>query len=150
MRAYARSLSISLSSIRSFPSLRRWEATAIAAAVEMTTKRKLYMARNMAALNESVAVPQNVKNPRTLAQSALKMHQLAGEAFECRDEERAYVFFMRYLNLVTCVKKTTDFRTNPQFYKDLLGNNNMKDSIVKVRDARSMRGRISYMGLDRC
>ena len=121
----------------------------------MATKRKLYMARNMAALNESVAVPQNVKNPRTLAQSALKMHQLAGEAFECRDEERAYVFFMRYLNLVTCVKKTTDFRTNPQFYKDLLGNNNMKDSIVKVCDARSMRGCIvspllaEVKGLDR-
>ena len=108
----------------------------MATATTEKMRKKLYMARNLAALHEAVAVPINVKNPRTLAQSALKMHQLAGEAFECRDEERAYVFYMRYLNHVTNVKKTTDFRTNPQFYKDLLGNNNMKDSIAKVCDAR--------------
>ena len=95
-------------------------------------KRKLYMAKNMEELNALAEVKIDVVNPRTLAQSALKMHQRASVGYTDQDEELAYVFFMRYWKLVTSIKRTADFKSNPQYYKDLLGTNNMKDSMAKA------------------
>ena len=89
------------------------------------------MAKDMEALNNMANVETKVVNPRTLAQSALKMYKLASEGYSNRDEELAYVYFMRYLALVTRIRKTPDFKSNPTYYKDLLGNNNLNESINK-------------------
>ena len=90
------------------------------------------MAKNMEELNVKVDVKTNVANARTLTQSALKMHQMAGDALSNGDEELAYLYFMRYMNLVTTMKRTADFKSNPKYYTELLGPNKMRDSMDKA------------------
>ena len=96
------------------------------------TKKELYLAKDMVALNASANTQTTDVNPQSLALSALKFLTIASSGFSKRDEDRAYVYYMHILNLVASIKRTADFWSNPKFYKDALGIHNIKDSLEKV------------------
>jgi len=43
--------------------------------------------------------------------------------------ENSYMYFMKYLNLVSCIKKTPLYRGNEKYYQSILGPKNVKQAI---------------------
>ena len=53
---------------------------------------------------------------------------MAKEANGVRDEERSYIVFFRYLNLISNIKKSDIYLKDKGYYEEMIG-------ITKVRDA---------------
>lgn len=49
--------------------------------------------------------------------------------FEKGDSEASYVNFMKYLNLVSLIRKTPDYRKDEKFFNQLLGTKNVASAI---------------------
>nr|KAG5693667.1 hypothetical protein BaRGS_017397 [Batillaria attramentaria] len=75
-------------------------------------KRQLYLAKNMAELQKMSEVKQLTTNARILVKSADKMFHEAEKCFKAEDEERAFVMYMKYFNVVKQVKINADYKKN--------------------------------------
>ena len=64
--------------------------------------------------------------------TADKMLKEAEHSEMLMDEERAYVLFMKYFNVVTFLKKTADYKKQKAYYDDLLGVKNLMLAIEKA------------------
>ena len=51
------------------------------------------------------------------------------ETYKQGNVENSYIYFMRYLNLVSCIKKTKEYRKDDKYYKGILGPKNVKQAI---------------------
>ena len=67
-----------------------------------------------------------------LVKTADKMLKEADHSDVLMDEERAYVLFMKYFNVVTFLKKTADYKKQKVYYDDLLGVKNLMHAIDKA------------------
>jgi len=47
--------------------------------------------------------------------TAQRLFTNAEEAYCSKDEERAYVLYMRYFNVIQCVKKSAEYKKNKVF-----------------------------------
>lgn len=57
------------------------------------------------------------------------MLNLASDYESKGDAEVSYVFYMRYLNLVSTIKKLPEYRKDERYYKNLLGVKNVQKAI---------------------
>ena len=67
-----------------------------------------------------------------LVKTADRMLKEAELADKVVDEERAYVLFMKYFNVVTFLKKTADYRKQKAYFDDLLGAKNLLQAIDRA------------------
>ena len=65
----------------------------------------------------------------SLIMTANKLFEQAVKLREKGDAELSYVSFMKYLNLVSSIRKTTDYRKDEKFYNNLLGTKNVQGAI---------------------
>jgi ubiquitin carboxyl-terminal hydrolase 8 len=65
----------------------------------------------------------------SLITTANKLFEQAVKLRDQGDAELSYVSFMKYLNLVSSIRKTADYRRDEKFYNNLLGTKNVQSAI---------------------
>ncbi|XP_006814000.1 ubiquitin carboxyl-terminal hydrolase 8-like [Saccoglossus kowalevskii] len=96
-------------------------------------KKKLYVARSMEELNK-MADHQLVKgwNIKNYCSSASKVFSAAEQQFKLGDEEKSYVLYMKYFNIVKQIHKTKEYKADKKFFTSLLG---QSSSIIAIEKA---------------
>uniref|UniRef100_H2ZHP0 ubiquitinyl hydrolase 1 n=1 Tax=Ciona savignyi TaxID=51511 RepID=H2ZHP0_CIOSA len=88
----------------------------------MDFPRDLYIAKSLKELNKHANCDsdtgRSVKSQLTFANKAFGE---AEKAFKNFDEERAYILYMKYLDLVGKIRKSSEFKKDPKHYSLLLG-----------------------------
>ncbi|XP_052267867.1 ubiquitin carboxyl-terminal hydrolase 8-like [Dreissena polymorpha] len=99
-------------------------------------KKELYIAKNMGELDKKAELPAKMitNNAKILVKTADKILKEAEHSDLMEDEERAYVLFMKYFNLVTFLKKTADYKKEKTYYYNLLGAKNLMSAIEKAEE----------------
>lgn len=93
---------------------------------------ELHLCNSIDELNLQAELPSDkykLKNPKILIMTANKLFEQAVKLREKGDAELSYVSFMKYLNLVSSIRKTTDYRKDEKFYNNLLGTKNVQGAI---------------------
>lgn len=98
-----------------------------------TGPKELYLSTSLCDLNKKAEVKAEVKiNTRSYVQSACKLFKAAEECRLDRDEEKAYVFYMKYLTIYDLVKKRPDFKQQQDYFLTMLGPNSIKKAIEEA------------------
>lgn len=69
-----------------------------------------------------------------LVGTAVKLYNQAVELRDKGDAELSYVSFMKYLNLVNTIRKTSDYRKDEKYFNNLLGAKNVKNAIENAEN----------------
>ncbi|XP_063044416.1 ubiquitin carboxyl-terminal hydrolase 8 [Engraulis encrasicolus] len=107
-----------------------------------TGAKDLYLATSLGDLNKKAEFKPEKASTRHYVQSACKMFKAAEECRLDRDEEKAYVLYMRYLAVYDVIKKRPDFRQQQDYYLSMLGPSSFKKSIEeaeKLSDSLKLR-----------
>ncbi|KAL4216469.1 Ubiquitin carboxyl-terminal hydrolase 8 [Mactra antiquata] len=101
-----------------------------------SAKKDLYVAKSVGQLNDMAELPQKFKttSAKLLVKTADKVLKEAQHSDMIQDEERAYVLFMKYFNVVTTLKKSNDYKKQKAYYDDLLGSKNLLAAIDKAEE----------------
>lgn len=105
------------------------------------------MAKSMSDLNKLVDISKQKlgSNPKLLIKTSETMLKGAEESDMLGDEERAYVLFMRFFNIITAVKKMPEYRKQKDFYDKLIGQKNVLKCLDKAEAlSQSLKNRYDY------
>ena len=83
--------------------------------------KDLYIANSVSALNKMVETDLSTANTRVIVNAAQQLFIKATQAYSDKDEERSYILYMRYFNVIQHVKKSAEYNKNQQYFDDLLG-----------------------------
>ncbi|XP_033841814.1 ubiquitin carboxyl-terminal hydrolase 8 [Periophthalmus magnuspinnatus] len=97
-----------------------------------TSPKDLYLSTSLGDLNKKAEVKPDKITTRSYIQSACKLFKAAEECRLDRDEEKAYVFYMKYLTIYDVVKKRPDFKQQQDFFMTMLGPNSIKKAIEEA------------------
>ncbi|KAK3598058.1 hypothetical protein CHS0354_042431 [Potamilus streckersoni] len=98
------------------------------------SKKELYVAKSLGQLNTMSELPPKMSSTsaKVLVKTAEKMLKEAEHSERMSDEERAYVLYMKYFNVVSFIKKTADYKKQKEYYDSLLGQKNLLNAITKA------------------
>ncbi|KAL1007626.1 hypothetical protein UPYG_G00089240 [Umbra pygmaea] len=94
--------------------------------------KDLYLSTNLGDLNKKAEVKPDKSSTRSYVQSACKIFKAAEECRLDRDEERAYVLYMKYLTVYDLIKKRPDFKQQQDFFLSMLGPTSFKKAIEEA------------------
>lgn len=97
-----------------------------------TEVKELYLSTSLGELNKKAEIKPDKTSTRSYVQSACKIFKAAEECRLDRDEERAYVLYMKYLTVYDIIKKRPDFKHQPEYYMTMLGPNSFKKAIEEA------------------
>ncbi|XP_028435866.1 ubiquitin carboxyl-terminal hydrolase 8 isoform X2 [Perca flavescens] len=97
-----------------------------------TGAKELYLSTSLAELNKKADIKPDKTSTRSYVQSACKIFKAAEECRLDRDEEKAYVLYMKYLTVYDIIKKRLDFKQQPEYYMTMLGQNSFKKAIEEA------------------
>uniref|UniRef100_A0A3P9JR32 Ubiquitin carboxyl-terminal hydrolase 8 n=1 Tax=Oryzias latipes TaxID=8090 RepID=A0A3P9JR32_ORYLA len=97
-----------------------------------TEVKELYLSTSLGELNKKAEIKPDKTSTRSYVQSACKLFKAAEECRLDRDEEKAYVLYMKYLTVYDIIKKRPDFKQQPEYYITLLGQNSFKKAIEEA------------------
>uniref|UniRef100_A0A8C2YY69 Ubiquitin carboxyl-terminal hydrolase 8 n=1 Tax=Cyclopterus lumpus TaxID=8103 RepID=A0A8C2YY69_CYCLU len=97
-----------------------------------TGVKKLHLSTSLGELNKKAEIKPDKTGTRSYVQSACKIFKAAEEFRLDRDEERAYVLYMKYLTVYDIIKKRPDFMQQPEYYMTMLGPNSFKKAIEEA------------------
>ncbi|XP_037552899.1 ubiquitin carboxyl-terminal hydrolase 8 isoform X2 [Nematolebias whitei] len=97
-----------------------------------TGVKELYLSTSLGDLNRKAEVKPDKTSTRSYVQSACKLFKAAEENRLDRDEEKAYVLYMKYLTVYDVIKKRPDFKQQPEYYITMLGPNSFKKAIEEA------------------
>ncbi|XP_017297008.1 ubiquitin carboxyl-terminal hydrolase 8 [Kryptolebias marmoratus] len=97
-----------------------------------TEVKELYLSTSLGDLNKKAEVKPDKTSTRSYVQSACKLFKAAEENRLDRDEEKAYVLYMKYLTVYDIIKKRPDFKQQPEYYITMLGPNSFKKAIEEA------------------
>lgn len=97
-----------------------------------TEVKELYLSTSLGDLNKKAEIKPDKTSTRSYVQSACKIFKAAEECRLDRDEERAYVLYMKYLTVYDIIKKRPDFKHQPEYYMTMLGPNSFKKAIEEA------------------
>uniref|UniRef100_A0AAQ5XS54 Ubiquitin carboxyl-terminal hydrolase n=1 Tax=Amphiprion ocellaris TaxID=80972 RepID=A0AAQ5XS54_AMPOC len=75
-----------------------------------TGVKELYLSTSLGELNKKAEIKPDKTSTRSYVQSACKIFKAAEECRLDRDEEKAYVLYMKYLTVYDIIKKRPDFK----------------------------------------
>ncbi|XP_064192598.1 ubiquitin carboxyl-terminal hydrolase 8-like isoform X1 [Anguilla rostrata] len=107
-----------------------------------TEVKALYLSTSLGDLNKKAEIKPDKINTRSYVQSACKIFKAAEECRLHRDEERAYVLYMKYLTVYDLIKKRPDFKQQQEFFLSMLGPTSFKKAIEeaeKLSDSLKLR-----------
>ncbi|XP_068607231.1 ubiquitin carboxyl-terminal hydrolase 8 [Brachionichthys hirsutus] len=97
-----------------------------------TGVKDLYLSTSLGDLNKKAEIKPDKTSTRSYVQSACKIFKAAEECRLDRDEERAYVLYMKYLTVYGIIKKRPEFKQQPDYYMNMLGSNCFKKAIEEA------------------
>ncbi|KAM9861243.1 ubiquitin carboxyl-terminal hydrolase 8 isoform 2-T2 [Aulostomus maculatus] len=97
-----------------------------------TGVKDLYLSTSLGDLNKKAEIKPDKISTRSYVQSACKIFKTAEECRLDRDEEKAYVLYMKYLTVYDLIKKRPDFKQQPDYYLTMLGTNSFKRAIEEA------------------
>uniref|UniRef100_A0A3Q3QNP0 USP8 dimerisation domain-containing protein n=1 Tax=Monopterus albus TaxID=43700 RepID=A0A3Q3QNP0_MONAL len=97
-----------------------------------TEVKELYLCTSLGDLNKKAEIKADKTSTRSYVQSACKIFKAAEECRLDRDEEKAYVLYMKYLTVYDIIKKRPDFKQQQDYYLTMLGPNSFKKAIEEA------------------
>lgn len=97
-----------------------------------TGLKELYLSTSLGELNKKAEVKPDKINTKSYVQSACKIFKAAEECRLDRDEEKAYVLYMKYLTVYDLIKKRPEFKQELDYYMTMLGPNSIKKAIEEA------------------
>uniref|UniRef100_A0A3Q2QFQ7 Ubiquitin carboxyl-terminal hydrolase 8 n=1 Tax=Fundulus heteroclitus TaxID=8078 RepID=A0A3Q2QFQ7_FUNHE len=97
-----------------------------------TGAKELYLSTSLGELNKKAEIKPDKTSTRSYVQSACKLFKAAEECRLDRDEEKAYVLYMKYLTVYDIIKKRPDFKQQPDYFMTMLGANSFKKAIEEA------------------
>lgn len=94
--------------------------------------KELYLSSSLKDLNKKTEVKPEKISTKNYVQSALKIFKTAEESRLDRDEERAYVLYMKYVTVYNLIKKRPDFKQQQDYFHSMLGPANIKKAIEEA------------------
>uniref|UniRef100_A0A1W7RBY0 Ubiquitin carboxyl-terminal hydrolase 8 n=1 Tax=Agkistrodon contortrix contortrix TaxID=8713 RepID=A0A1W7RBY0_AGKCO len=94
--------------------------------------KELYLCTSLKDLNKKTEVKPEKTSTKNYVQSAVKIFKAAEECRLDRDEEKAYVLYMKYATVYNIIKKRPDFRQQQDYFHSLLGLTNIKKAIEEA------------------
>lgn len=99
----------------------------------MASVANLYVAESMEALNKQVTVPAT-KKAAMLIKTAPKLLENAERSLLEGDQEKSYVLFMKYLQLVQIIRNTKEYSADRKFFDAMLPANGFKEALKKSEE----------------
>ncbi|XP_016311736.1 ubiquitin carboxyl-terminal hydrolase 8-like [Sinocyclocheilus anshuiensis] len=97
-----------------------------------TGVKDLYLSSSLSDLNKKADIKPDKTSTRHYVQSACKIFKAAEECRLDRDEEKAYVLYMKYLSVYDLIKKRPDFKQQQDFFLSMLGPTSFKKAIEEA------------------
>ncbi|MED6232052.1 hypothetical protein ATANTOWER_019525 [Ataeniobius toweri] len=97
-----------------------------------TGAKELYLSTSLGDLNKKAEIKPDKTSTRSYVQSACKLFKAAEECRLDRDEEKAYVLYMKYLTVYDIIKKRPDFKQQTDYFMTMLGANSFKKAIEEA------------------
>ncbi|TNN68392.1 Ubiquitin carboxyl-terminal hydrolase 8 [Liparis tanakae] len=97
-----------------------------------TGVKKLHVSTSLGELNKKAEIKPDKTSTKSYVQSACKIFKAAEEFRLDRDEEKAYVLYMKYLTVYDIIKRRPDFMQQPEYFMTLLGPNSFKKAIEEA------------------
>ncbi|TTP59346.1 Ubiquitin carboxyl-terminal hydrolase 8 [Bagarius yarrelli] len=97
-----------------------------------TGVKELYLCTSLGELNKKAEIKPDKTSTRHYVQSACKLFKAAEECRMDRDEEKAYVLYMKYLTVHDLIKKRPDFKQQQEFFMSMLGPTSFKKAIEEA------------------
>uniref|UniRef100_A0A7N8XCE8 Ubiquitin carboxyl-terminal hydrolase 8 n=1 Tax=Mastacembelus armatus TaxID=205130 RepID=A0A7N8XCE8_9TELE len=100
-----------------------------------TGVKELYLSTSLGDLNKKAEVKPDktsTRSPKMCKNSACKIFKAAEECRLGRDEEKAYVLYMKYLTVYDIIKKRPDFKQQPEYFMTMLGPTSFKKAIEEA------------------
>ncbi|XP_003471916.1 ubiquitin carboxyl-terminal hydrolase 8 [Cavia porcellus] len=94
--------------------------------------KELYLSSSLKDLNKKTEVKPEKISTKSYVHSALKIFKTAEECRLDRDEERAYVLYMKYVTVYNLIKKRPDFKQQQDYFHSVLGPANIKKAIEEA------------------
>ncbi|XP_015281336.1 PREDICTED: ubiquitin carboxyl-terminal hydrolase 8 [Gekko japonicus] len=94
--------------------------------------KDLYLCTSLKDLNKKTEIKPEKTSTKSYVQSALKIFKAAEECRLDRDEEKAYVLYMKYVTVYNLINKRPDFKQQQDYFHSLLGPSNIKKAIEEA------------------
>ncbi|XP_055135069.2 ubiquitin carboxyl-terminal hydrolase 8 isoform X1 [Symphalangus syndactylus] len=94
--------------------------------------KELYLSSSLKDLNKKTEVKPEKISTKSYVHSALKIFKTAEECRLDRDEERAYVLYMKYVTVYNLIKKRPDFKQQQEYFHSILGPGNIKKAVEEA------------------
>ncbi|XP_064595874.1 ubiquitin carboxyl-terminal hydrolase 8-like [Liolophura sinensis] len=98
----------------------------------VSTAIDLYLAKSVGELNSKAEIPHKSVIPKVYIKTAEKLITDANRCCSLGDEEKAYVLYMRYFNIISLIKKSPDYKKQKDYYDSLIGRKNQLQAIEKA------------------
>ncbi|ELK36058.1 Ubiquitin carboxyl-terminal hydrolase 8 [Myotis davidii] len=94
--------------------------------------KELYLSSSLKDLNKKTEVKPEKMSTKNYVQSAQKIFKTAEESRLDRDEERAYVLYMKFVTVYNLIKNRPDFKQQQDYVHSMLGPANIKKAIEEA------------------
>uniref|UniRef100_A0A803YJL8 Ubiquitin carboxyl-terminal hydrolase 8 n=1 Tax=Meleagris gallopavo TaxID=9103 RepID=A0A803YJL8_MELGA len=94
--------------------------------------KELYLCTSLKDLNKKTEIKPEKTSTKSYVQSALKIFKAAEESRLDRDEEKAYILYMKYVAVYNFIKKRPDFKQQQDYFHSILGPTNIKKAIEEA------------------
>ncbi|XP_076983982.1 ubiquitin carboxyl-terminal hydrolase 8 isoform X1 [Tamandua tetradactyla] len=94
--------------------------------------KELYLSSSLKDLNKKTEIKPEKISTKNYVQSALKIFKTAEECRLDRDEEKAYVLYMKYMTVYDLIKNRPDFKQQQDYFLMMLGPGNIKKAIEEA------------------
>lgn len=114
--------------------------------IKKNKKKELHVASNLGDLNKQTEISRSYPNPSQALKAASKLLKEAELNESLGDEEIAYVLYMRYFNLISRIKKTSEYKKDESYFNDLIGSKNSNKAIRQAECLqKSLRDRYDFL-----
>lgn len=94
--------------------------------------KELYLSSSLKDLNKKTEVKPEKISTKSYVHSAQKIFKAAEECRLDRDEERAYVLYMKFVTVYNLIKKRPDFKQQQDYFHSVLGPANIKKAVEEA------------------
>ncbi|XP_027587811.1 ubiquitin carboxyl-terminal hydrolase 8 isoform X2 [Pipra filicauda] len=94
--------------------------------------KELYLCTSLKDLNKKTEIKPEKTSTKSYVQSALKIFKAAEESRLDRDEEKAYILYMKYVTVYNFIKKRPDFKQQQDYFHSILGPTNLRKAIEEA------------------
>ncbi|XP_065589994.1 ubiquitin carboxyl-terminal hydrolase 8 isoform X2 [Cyrtonyx montezumae] len=94
--------------------------------------KELYLCTSLKDLNKKTEIKPEKTSTKSYVQSALKIFKAAEESRLDRDEEKAYILYMKYVTVYNLIKKRPDFKQQQDYFHSILGPTNLKKAVEEA------------------